>query len=161
MIHHSNPDMVSPLDVRESSPNARPRRGRILVVDDIAANRLMLQMFLEPNGFVVEHAVGGEEAVALAAARAYDVILMDLNMPVLDGCAAAMRIRANETTGHHSLILAVTACVGSDTRARCLAAGMDDYFAKPLELRSFSRALTEMIAQRSHQPAAGAPTGHA
>ena len=124
-------------------------RPRVLIVDDIAANRVMLQMFLEQHGFAADLANGGEQAVTLAKQCRYDAILMDLNMPDIDGYAAARRIRSTEPAGHRALILAVTACMGQETRDRCLAAGMDEHFTKPLELRKFCRTLTQLLAARS------------
>lgn len=129
----------------QTSPRARSRKPRVLVVDDIAANRMVLEMFLGRNGFDVTLADGGAQAVALATQHRFDAILMDLHMPLVDGYEAARRIRAAEANGRHTLMFAVTACAGSDVRAKCLDAGMDEHFAKPLNLVSFCRTLSHLL----------------
>jgi signal transduction histidine kinase/ActR/RegA family two-component response regulator len=129
------------------------QQRRVLIVDDMAANRVMLQMFLEQQGFVVEHAEGGEQAVQLAVRNRYDAILMDIHMPLVDGYTATKRIRANERPGERSLILAVTASGDKASRERCLSAGMDEHFAKPLDLRAFGLTLSELIASNSSRGA--------
>ncbi len=144
--HHTADAATAP------APDARPR---VLIVDDVAANRVLLQLFLEQQGFAADQACDGEDAVKLAGKTRYDAILMDLQMPNVDGYMAVRRIRAAETSDHRALILAVTGCVGKETRDRCLAAGMDDYFTKPLELRKFCRTVTQLLAARSLDPHAG------
>lgn len=119
---------------------------RILVVDDMETNRFLLEVFLRRNGFAPELAAGGEEAIRLAAQNAYDAILMDLQMPDLDGYAAARRIRAAEPAGRHTPIIALTASIAKDTREKCLAAGMDEHLTKPLDLRKFKSLLETFIA---------------
>jgi CheY-like chemotaxis protein len=120
----------------------------VLIVDDVAANRLMLQMFLEQQGFSADYATGGHEAVELASRNRYDAVLMDLNMPDVDGLTATHRIRASERRESRAVIVAVTAAADADTRAKCFAVGMDGYFVKPLELRRFCADLTDLIAAR-------------
>jgi two-component system, sensor histidine kinase and response regulator len=125
-----------------------PSRRRILIVDDLSTNRLVLQMFLEQNGFVAEQAASGEEAAELALRNSYDAILMDVHMPVVDGFAATRMIRQAETGPGRHLIVAVTASAEPWTKERCLACGMDGYFAKPLDLATFCDVLTDLIAAR-------------
>lgn len=130
-------------------PTPTARRPRVLVVDDVAANRVMLRMFLDQHGFATDQADSGEEAVRLATQHPYDAVLMDINMPVVDGFTATRRIRAAEPPGRRTLILAVTASIVIGTREQCFAAGMDEHFTKPLELRKFCRTLTHLLAARS------------
>lgn len=125
------------------------RRRRVLIVDDIASNRLMLQLFLEQRGFSTDNACGGEEAIHLAAQTRYDAILMDLQMPVIDGYTAAQRIRASESGSIHTVIVAVTAATENDTREKCLAAGMDGHFMKPLDLARFFTELLSLMTARA------------
>ncbi len=141
---------VEPTPEPMPAPAATVARAgyRILVVDDMEANRVMLEMYLDQHGFEADHAGGGAEAIELAARNRYDAILMDINMPGIDGYAAARRIRAAERPAARTLIVAVTAYIGDDVRERCLASGMDEYFAKPLELRKFCRTLKHLIALR-------------
>jgi hypothetical protein len=131
------------------------RCPRILVVDDMETNRFLLEVFLRRNGFEPELASGGEEAIRLAATNRYDAILMDLQMPDLDGYGATARIRAAEIPGQRTPIIALTASVAKGTRERCLAAGMDEHLTKPLDLRKFKALLQSMLAgQARNEPTA-------
>lgn len=127
-------------------PVDRVTPPRILVVDDMETNRFLLEVFLRRNGFVPELAAGGEEAVRMAATNPYDVILMDLQMPDVDGYEATRRIRAAEPAGRHTLIVALTASVTKGTREKCLAVGMDEHLTKPLDLKRFKALLNSMLA---------------
>ena len=95
---------------------------------------------LRKLGHKVDLAQNGIEAVDAAARLDYDVILMDCQMPELDGYGAAARIRAAETS-RRVPIVAVTANTASDDRERCFQVGMDDYLPKPLRLTDLSRTL--------------------
>lgn len=118
---------------------------RILVVDDMETNRFLLEVFLRRNGFEPALAATGEEAVRLAAENAYEAILMDLQMPGIDGYTATRRIRESETNGRRTPIIALTATINKGTREKCLAAGMDEHLTKPLDLRRFKALLTTFI----------------
>jgi signal transduction histidine kinase/ActR/RegA family two-component response regulator len=144
---------TSPLALPEesaqtSSPSAAipAHRPRVLVVDDMETNRFLLEVFLHRNGFEPELAAGGEEAIRLAMANTYDAILMDLHMPDLDGFTATRRIRASESLGRRTPIIALTASITKGTREKCLAAGMDEHLTKPLDLRKFKIMLGNFIA---------------
>jgi signal transduction histidine kinase/ActR/RegA family two-component response regulator len=112
----------------------------VLVVEDNPVNQKVATRMLEKLGHRVTLAHNGFEAVEATARTTYDLVLMDCQMPELDGYGAAARIRARETS-HHVPIVAVTANVGVDDRERCLAAGMNDYLAKPLRLPELERVL--------------------
>jgi CheY-like chemotaxis protein/HPt (histidine-containing phosphotransfer) domain-containing protein len=106
---------------------------RVLVVDDNAVNRAVAAGMIEQQGHVVTLAANGREAVAAARGQRFDLILMDLQMPELDGLAATARIREAESgLGRRTPIVAMTARAAADDRARCLAGGMDDYVSKPV-----------------------------
>jgi two-component system, sensor histidine kinase len=124
------------------------RHPRILVVDDMDTNRFLLEVFLTRHGFQPDLAASGEEAVRLAAEHHYDAILMDLQMPDIDGFVATQRIRAAERPGRRTLIIALTASITKGTREKCLASGMDEYLTKPLDLRKFKTLLNELITRR-------------
>jgi CheY-like chemotaxis protein len=132
----------------EESDHLFPRPPRILVVDDLETNRLLLEVFLQRNGFETEVAGGGEEGVRLATTRQYDAILMDLQMPEVDGYIATQRIRAAEPPGKHALIIALTAGIAKGTREKCFAVGMDEHMTKPLDLRRFKQVLNSLIGDR-------------
>ncbi|PTX91135.1 response regulator [Opitutus sp. ER46] len=139
----------------ENTAPAGDGRKRVLIVDDTSANRALLQMFIERLGHIADHAASGDEAVELAARTRYDAILMDLNMPGLDGLAATRRIRAAESGGRPTVIIAVTAMLEHGTRERCLAAGMNEHFEKPVDLRRLARTLNELMGV--HPPASAQP----
>ncbi len=109
------------------------------MVDDDAINRLVATSQLEDLGFEFEAVESGKRALRAVARQSFDAILMDCQMPELDGYETTRRIRRQETQGRRKVIIAVTAHAMKGERERCLAAGMDDYVAKPFrgeELRA-------------------------
>lgn len=105
----------------------------LLVVDDHPVNQKVLQLLLDYMGYACHLASSGQEAVDAAKRNEYPLILMDLMMPGIDGFRATQLIREFEfNRGRHTPIIAVTAMSKDDVRARCLAAGMDDYMSKPI-----------------------------
>ncbi|MBI3130199.1 MAG: response regulator [Acidobacteria bacterium] len=108
-----------------------PAGTRILLVEDNAVNRMVAEDLLRRAGLEVEVAMDGRQAVEAATVGAFDAILMDLQMPVMDGIEATRRIR--ERLGPHPPILALTAHALQSERAECLEAGMDDYLTKPMD----------------------------
>jgi signal transduction histidine kinase/CheY-like chemotaxis protein/HPt (histidine-containing phosphotransfer) domain-containing protein len=106
------------------------RSARILLAEDNPVNRTVLVQLLENAGHTADEAENGEVAVRCASASRYDLIFLDLSMPVLDGFEAARKIRQLETD--RVPIVALTAHVGEAFRQRCLAVGMDDFLPKPV-----------------------------
>jgi CheY-like chemotaxis protein len=127
--------------VNPQSPTFDGRRLAVLLVEDNESNRRVVAMMLGELGVDADEAAGGHEAIHRAAHRQYDVILMDVQMPDLDGLEATRRIRAQERD-HRSTIVALTANVFESDEARCRAAGMDGYLQKPLSLDTLSAALS-------------------
>ncbi len=123
---------------------------RVLVVDDNEINRDMAKQMLQKFGCFVEAAMNGEEAVRLATANQYDLVLMDCQMPVMDGFRATRRIRAHESDNGRAptFIVALTANAIKGDRDRCIQAGMNDYLAKPFKLSDI-RATVEHAIERS------------
>ncbi|MBO9707765.1 MAG: response regulator [Caulobacter sp.] len=107
---------------------------RLLLVEDNAVNRELIRAMLAPFDMVIDTAQDGVEGVEAARRAPYDLILMDVQMPVMDGLTATRRIRASET-GERAPIVAMTANVLPDQIAKCLDAGMDDHLGKPVDLR--------------------------
>ncbi len=121
---------------------------RILVVDDNAVNRSVAGGILERQSHRVSFAENGREAVAAARKERFDLILMDVQMPELDGFEATARIRAQEAgTSRRTPIIAMTAHAGKDDRARCLAAGMDEYVAKPISKAELRVAMEKSLGE--------------
>jgi CheY-like chemotaxis protein len=104
----------------------------ILMVDDTSVNRELVKLMLEPLGCLVEEAGGGADAVQAALTRPYDLILMDVRMPGVDGLEATRLIRALSPLNRRTPILALTADVQPENAAACRNAGMDEVIAKPI-----------------------------
>jgi PAS domain S-box-containing protein len=114
----------------------------VLLVEDSLVNQKLALGVLGQLGHHVTVAGNGREAVALTAAREFDVVLMDVQMPEMDGLEATEAIRQRErSTGRHVPILAMTAHAFADDRERCLAGGMDDYLSKPIRPHQLVEAI--------------------
>ena len=120
--------------------------SRVLVVDDNEVNRIVVRAQLNAVGLEPDDAADGQQAFELASRRAYDVILMDVHMPGLDGIEATRRIRSLERY-RDTPIIALTADAFSADRDRFLAAGMSDHLAKPLQARQLYVALVHWLAK--------------
>jgi CheY-like chemotaxis protein len=128
------------------------RRGRLLLAEDDATNRLFAVDLLRREGWEVEVVEDGLAAVELALAGDYDAILMDCQMPKLDGYCATEQIRRRDTSGRHTPIIAVTAHATSRERERCLSVGMDGYVAKPFTATDIEDALARELGRpRRHR----------
>jgi PAS domain S-box-containing protein len=121
---------------------------RLLVAEDNASNQLVTRMQLAKMGHTVEIVGNGELALERLARERFDVILMDCQMPVLDGYETARRIRAGGVPGLDLRIpiIALTASATSEDRQKCLAAGMDDFVAKPVRPAEVAEALRRVMA---------------
>ena len=117
----------------ESDFDARP--ARILIVDDTPANRELVGALLGVFGHELQEASGGAEAVEAAAHAAFDLILMDLQMPGMDGIAATRAIRATSIVNSATPIVALSANILPVHVEACRAAGMDDHIGKPIDTR--------------------------
>jgi two-component system sensor histidine kinase/response regulator len=114
----------------------------VLVVEDDNISAKMLRFSLMSRGHDVELAINGQIAVDMSAITNYDLILMDIQMPVLDGWSATRAIRDREiTTGKHVSIVAVTSLTATEDMNMCYAMGMDDYLAKPVHKENLIETL--------------------
>jgi CheY-like chemotaxis protein len=131
--------------VGASLPAFDGSRLAVLLVEDNESNRHVVALMLSELGLHADQAAGGYDAIDRAGRRRYDVILMDVQMPDIDGLEAARRIRADEHD-RHATIIALTANVLESDEARCRAAGMDGYLQKPLTLETLSFALRSVAS---------------
>ena len=121
-----------------------PEDVTILVVEDYEDTSLAMRLALEGQGYRILEASDGEQAVELAARERPDIILMDLQLPVLDGLAATQRIRAVPEL-KETIIVAVTAHNEGDYRARALAAGCNAFVSKPIDFDWLKDLLTSLL----------------
>lgn len=125
--------------------------ARILLVEDNEQNRYLATFLLENSGFRVLHAANGHAALHLAETENPDLILMDIQMPEMDGYEAARRIRA--TVGLESIpIVAVTSYAMTGDRERALALGFSGYIEKPIVTDTFVREISLFVPERSARP---------
>jgi signal transduction histidine kinase/CheY-like chemotaxis protein len=127
------------------NPPMRRRPLRILLAEDNAVNQIVATRILEKIGHSVVRASNGEEALALFSRETFDAILMDVQMPVLDGLMATRRIREREAeTKSHVPVIALTARAMQEDESICIGAGMDAYLSKPLQPDDLMRTLDEL-----------------
>ena len=137
--------------VHRSDPTPGGRCLRILLAEDNAVNRRVACGILEKAGHTVEVARDGRQALQILAAGSFDVILMDVQMPVLDGMETTAAIRTLERgTGTHVPIIAMTAHAMSGYEQRCLDAGMDGYISKPVRQDVLLETLRKLPAQQGN-----------
>ncbi|MBE7464770.1 MAG: response regulator [Planctomycetes bacterium] len=132
-----------------TSSHAWPERREILLAEDNLVSQAVVSRILEKAGFAVTVAGDGAQAVDWAARKSFDAILMDVQMPVLDGLSATRRIRAEEARrGGHTPIVALTAHALADHRALCNEAGMDAFLEKPIRSQNLYETLSQFLGRR-------------
>ncbi len=132
-----------PLPLSSASPVVAS--ARILVVDDNPVNRAVVSRQLRKFGYLVESVAGGQEAVERIGAEEFDLVLMDCQMPEMDGFEATRSIRAREATGARIPIIALTADSAPEDRAMSLAAGMDDHLVKPFQAEELRTTILRLL----------------
>jgi two-component system, sensor histidine kinase and response regulator len=147
---------LSPAMYASRNPGDDRKALDILVADDNRVNRKVASRLLEKRGHRVVLAGNGNEALAVLAQHSFDLVLMDVHMPGMDGFETTIAIREQEkTTGLHQSIVAMTALVMKGDRERCIAAGMDGYISKPIDLQQLDDVLDACSSSRfqvSRQP---------
>ncbi|MCK6546686.1 ATP-binding protein [Myxococcota bacterium] len=151
-VHHwdvISDDMLATGDPRPPSAPAADeplqRGGRVLVAEDNAVNRLVATGLLKSLGWDVDTVTDGQQAIEAVERERYDLVLMDCQMPVLDGLEATRQLRAR---GRDVPIIALTAYAADEDRKRCLTAGMDDYLAKPVTRSELEAAIARIARVR-------------
>ncbi len=153
--------LLAPEQVSAAAPapdDVRPNRwqlpaARVLIVDDGAENRELLRLFIEEAGAQADEAENGEEGLNKARAENYDVILMDVNMPVMDGFSATRQLRAE---GIETPIIALTANAMMGFDRECLDAGYSDYFSKPIDIDRFMQLMVDLLGGKPIETKTGA-----
>ncbi|AIE87165.1 PAS domain S-box protein [Fimbriimonas ginsengisoli] len=131
---------------QERLPDETIRSARVLLVEDNSVNQQVAVRQLEREGLIVQIASTGVEAVAYTGETDFDMVLMDIQMPLMDGLEATRRIRErDDATGRHLPIVAMTAHAMVGDRERCLEAGMDDYLSKPLRREELQEKIAAWI----------------
>lgn len=133
-------------------PPPPPNMLPLLVVDDNETNRLVMCALLQKLGYKSETAANGQEALDRAARQAYSVILMDCQMPGMDGLQATSKLRSQEQGKTHTPIIGVTANVLDGDREKVIQGGMDDYLPKPVQLEDLSACLSRWMGKKPTPP---------
>ncbi len=148
---------------RESNPSKSAQLGeahplRILLAEDNVINQRVALAILARIGYRADVVANGVEALQALSLGAYDVVLMDIQMPEMDGITATRKIRETITKEKQPHIIAMTANVSTDDHDACLAVGMDDFLGKPMRLEALASALSKVRPERPAHPSAIKPS---
>nr|WP_272881642.1 response regulator [Fundidesulfovibrio soli] len=138
------PAQAAKTAARACCPSEKPG-NRVLVVEDESMNRLTAVRFLQHLGFESVGVSDGQQALDILTRSRFDVVLMDIQMPEMDGLEATRRLRAGGTINRDVPVVALTAHAMSGDRDRFLAAGMDEYLTKPMEMQALREVLTRLL----------------
>lgn len=143
------PQAAPPLITRHTLTRDR-NALRILLVEDNAVNLALAVRLLEKQGYTTAVAASGREALALLEKQVFDLVLMDVQMPEMDGLEATAALRENEKgTSQHMPVIAMTAHAMKGDREKCLAAGMDGYISKPIKANELFQVIEQFVPQNS------------
>jgi CheY-like chemotaxis protein len=145
-MFQSTPDPGSGLSEKASSSSVPGEPLRILMAEDNAINQRVGKLILQRAGYDIDLVGDGNEALEAHRAKPYDLILMDCQMPTMDGFEASRQIRKLEQP--QPVIIAVTANALVGERERCLNAGMDDYLSKPFQAEQLVSVVKKWVAER-------------
>ena len=136
----------------DRATKAPAARGRVLVAEDNLMNQKVAVRLLEKVGYQTDVVTNGRLAVEAVRSNQYDLVLMDCQMPEMDGFAATAEIRRMEGKERHTIIFALTANAMLGDRERCIEAGMDDYLSKPFDLPSLQKAVDTWMGKDGPKP---------
>jgi PAS domain S-box-containing protein len=143
-------EKVSSAPARADEEKQRPQfRGRVLIVDDVADNRKLIGYHVSHLGFEIDQADTGQAGIEKAIGQYYDIVLMDVQMPELDGFEAVRRLR---NQNYQRPVIALTAYAMKGDKERCLKAGFDDYLCKPIETELLKRILLKYARKKTAEP---------
>ncbi|MEG4940423.1 response regulator [Microcoleus sp. F4-D5] len=145
-LEAANTDKLPAVNSQDVTPYS-PSSLRILLVEDHPINQQVIVAQLAVLGYHADCAANGQEALNLLADNTYDLVLMDCQMPILDGYETAQKLREIEGGDRHTFVIALTAHAMPGEREKCLAAGMDDYLSKPVDLDALAAALKKYETQ--------------
>jgi two-component system sensor histidine kinase/response regulator len=146
-----SPSVLRPVE-KPRTEHRRTGSSRILLVEDDDVNQKYLLRALQRNGFQADLAVDGRRAVDAVMKSEYDLVLMDVQMPRMDGLEATAQIRFREGSNRHTPIVGLTANALPGDRERCLAAGMDDYLSKPVSIEQLKNAIGQWVGEDALEP---------
>ncbi len=161
MTSRNDQALAPPSTVRRSAPGPAPfdldplpgaaqflqlgAGRRILVAEDNVVNQLVTRTMLDRLGYRADVVASGAEAIAALSEDSYAAVLMDCQLPAMDGYDATRQIRRRQGAGLHTPVIAMTAGAVNGDRERCLAAGMDDYINKPVRTEELGRVLQRWV----------------
>ncbi|NEQ34515.1 MAG: response regulator, partial [Leptolyngbya sp. SIO4C5] len=136
------------LEKTATAANSPLQQRRILVVEDYPDNREFLLIMLEELGCQTDWVDNGQDALDRLAAQTYDIVLMDCQLPEIDGYETTRRLRQREADSQHTIVIGLTAHAMVGDREKCLQAGMDDYMRKPVDMSSYLRCWKNGLAKK-------------
>ena len=135
---------------------SKPKMKKVLLAEDDLVSKNMMTIILKKNGFEVSTVENGRDAISAFQNEKFDLILMDINMPFMDGYTATSLIRAQERTmEHYTPIIAMTAYALKGDREKCLKAGMDDYLSKPISIYQVVKILRKYVQNENSEKDVG------
>jgi CheY-like chemotaxis protein len=137
-----------------TTPRATPaqRRARLLIVDDERANRQLLEIMLEPEGYELATATSGEEALAMVARQPPDLVLLDIMMPGMNGYVVTAQLKANPAS-RHIPVLVLSSLDDRSSQAHGAGAGADGFLSKPVDRRELCDAVRALLTAAPPRPA--------
>jgi two-component system, sensor histidine kinase and response regulator len=147
----ASPGVLRPVE-KVRTEHKRVGGSRILLVEDDDVNQKYVMRVLQRNGFQADLAIDGRRAVDAVMKSEYDLVLMDVQMPRMDGLEATAQIRFREGSNRHTPIVGLTANALPGDRERCLAAGMDDYLSKPVSVEQLKNAISHWVGEDALEP---------